>query len=77
MACENGINALIGDGVHKLNPKTAPLHMERGQLYTIHASCNGEMEAAVKAIKAPFPLIFYSKPGQGGRLRFPPCPSLE
>ncbi|KAL6738903.1 hypothetical protein Aduo_012399 [Ancylostoma duodenale] len=41
MACENGINAIIGVGVHKLNPKTAPVHMEKGQLYTIHASCNG------------------------------------
>ncbi|KIH68082.1 hypothetical protein ANCDUO_01580 [Ancylostoma duodenale] len=47
MACENGINAIIGDGVHKLNPKTAPVHMEKGQLYTIHASCNGEMEVPI------------------------------
>ncbi|KAL6735804.1 hypothetical protein Aduo_006211 [Ancylostoma duodenale] len=46
-ACENGINALIGDGVHKLNPKTAPVHMEKGQLYTIHATCNGEMELPI------------------------------
>ncbi|KAL6729504.1 hypothetical protein Aduo_000552 [Ancylostoma duodenale] len=46
-ACENGINALIGDGVHKLNPKTAPVHMEKGQLYTIHAACNGEMELPI------------------------------
>ncbi|KIH45462.1 hypothetical protein ANCDUO_24497 [Ancylostoma duodenale] len=47
MACENGINAIIGDGVHKLNPRTAPVHMEKGQLYTIHASCNGEMEVPI------------------------------
>ncbi|KAL6730130.1 hypothetical protein Aduo_001125 [Ancylostoma duodenale] len=43
-ACENGINALIGDGVYKLNPKTAPVHVEKGQLHTIHAACNGETE---------------------------------
>ncbi|KAL6737807.1 hypothetical protein Aduo_011420 [Ancylostoma duodenale] len=30
-----GLYALIGDGVHKLNPKTIPDRMDKGQLYIV------------------------------------------
>ncbi|KHJ81550.1 hypothetical protein OESDEN_18763, partial [Oesophagostomum dentatum] len=43
MAKQNGLCALIGDGVHKLNP-ILPGAMEKGQLYTIHAVCNNGFE---------------------------------
>ncbi|RCN34673.1 hypothetical protein ANCCAN_19492, partial [Ancylostoma caninum] len=32
-AMANGLYVLIGDGVHKLNPKTIPDRMDKGQLY--------------------------------------------
>ncbi|EYC22187.1 hypothetical protein Y032_0017g3203 [Ancylostoma ceylanicum] len=39
LACENKINASICGCVHKLNPKTAPVHMEKGSSipFTPHA----------------------------------------
>ncbi|RCN35254.1 hypothetical protein ANCCAN_18895, partial [Ancylostoma caninum] len=46
-AVNNGLLALVADGVHKLNPRTerrAPERMEEGQLYTIHGVYRGGFE---------------------------------
>ncbi|KIH62461.1 hypothetical protein ANCDUO_07258 [Ancylostoma duodenale] len=43
-AVNNGLFALVADGVHKLNPRSkqlAPIRMEEGQLYTKHGVCRG------------------------------------
>ncbi|RCN32428.1 hypothetical protein ANCCAN_21772 [Ancylostoma caninum] len=58
-AVNNGLFALVADGVHKLNPRSkrhAPVRMEEGQLYTIHGVCRGGFEAAINAAIAVFPL---------------------
>ncbi|RCN47272.1 hypothetical protein ANCCAN_06714 [Ancylostoma caninum] len=47
LACDNGLQVLVGDGVHKLNPRNTPVRMDKGQLYTIHAVCNGETEVPI------------------------------
>ncbi|RCN51453.1 hypothetical protein ANCCAN_02404 [Ancylostoma caninum] len=47
MACDNGLSALIGDGIHKLNPVTIPDRMDKGQLYTIHAVIRGGVEIPI------------------------------
>ncbi|EYC34233.1 hypothetical protein Y032_0001g316 [Ancylostoma ceylanicum] len=44
MACENGLTAIIGDGVHKLNPMNTPNRMDKGQLYVIHGVVSGGIE---------------------------------
>ncbi|EYC14694.1 hypothetical protein Y032_0039g108 [Ancylostoma ceylanicum] len=46
MARDTGMTALIGDEVHKLNPKT-PNRMDKGQLYTIHAVVRGGVEVPI------------------------------
>ncbi|KAK6734095.1 hypothetical protein RB195_017707 [Necator americanus] len=46
-AIDNGLWALIGDGIHKLNPRSkrgSSVRMEEGQLYTIHGVCRGGFE---------------------------------
>ncbi|VDN21482.1 unnamed protein product [Cylicostephanus goldi] len=40
-AVENGLTALVADGVHKLPPKALG---DDGQLYTVHGVCNGGID---------------------------------
>ncbi|EYB86607.1 hypothetical protein Y032_0276g1098 [Ancylostoma ceylanicum] len=44
MVCENGLTALIGDGVDKLNPMNTPNRMDKGQLYVIHGVVSSGIE---------------------------------
>ncbi|CAJ0602128.1 unnamed protein product [Cylicocyclus nassatus] len=44
LARDHGLHALIGDGVHKLNPVTIPNRMDKGQLYVVHAAIQGGIE---------------------------------
>ncbi|VDN28119.1 unnamed protein product [Cylicostephanus goldi] len=46
-AVENGLHALIGDGIHQLNPRSkrgSDVRIEEGQVYTIHGVCQGGFE---------------------------------
>ncbi|KAL6731483.1 hypothetical protein Aduo_002344 [Ancylostoma duodenale] len=58
-AVNNGLFALVADGVHKLNPrskKLAPIRMEEGQLYTKHGVCRGGFEVPLLfAVTRHFP----------------------
>ncbi|ETN68528.1 hypothetical protein NECAME_15781 [Necator americanus] len=47
MARQNGLLALIGDGVHKLNPFTLLNGIDKGQFYRIHASCCSGTEVPI------------------------------
>ncbi|CAJ0594890.1 unnamed protein product [Cylicocyclus nassatus] len=45
-AVENNLFALVGDGIHKLNPRSrrgTAVGMEGGQAYTIHEICAGDL----------------------------------
>ncbi|CAJ0606947.1 unnamed protein product [Cylicocyclus nassatus] len=44
LARDHGLHALIGDGVHKLNPVTIPNRMDKGQLYVVHGAIQGGIE---------------------------------
>ncbi|RCN52761.1 hypothetical protein ANCCAN_01138 [Ancylostoma caninum] len=46
-ARNNGLYALIADGVHKLNPITIPDRMDKGQLYIVHAVVSGGIEVPI------------------------------
>ncbi|KAL6727279.1 hypothetical protein Aduo_009170 [Ancylostoma duodenale] len=44
MVCENGLSALIGVGVHKLNSVSTPNRMDKGQLHAINGVIRGGIE---------------------------------
>ncbi|KAL6729865.1 hypothetical protein Aduo_000879 [Ancylostoma duodenale] len=44
MARDNGLSALIADGIYKLNPITTPDRMNKGQLYCVQAVVRGGVE---------------------------------
>ncbi|VDK56060.1 unnamed protein product, partial [Cylicostephanus goldi] len=46
-ARDDGMYALIGDGVHNLNPVTIPNRMDKGQLYVLHAAIQGVIEVPI------------------------------
>ncbi|VDM83903.1 unnamed protein product [Strongylus vulgaris] len=46
-AVDNGLFALVGDGIHQLNPRSkhgAGVRIEDGQVYTVHGICRGGYE---------------------------------
>ncbi|VDN23610.1 unnamed protein product [Cylicostephanus goldi] len=47
MARDHGLYALVGDGVHNLNPVTIPNRMDKGQLYVLHAAVQGGIEVPI------------------------------
>ncbi|VDN31094.1 unnamed protein product [Cylicostephanus goldi] len=47
LAVDNGLSALIADGIHQLNPRSrtgSGIRMEQGQVYTVHGVCSGGFE---------------------------------
>ncbi|KIH65060.1 hypothetical protein ANCDUO_04620 [Ancylostoma duodenale] len=55
-----GLYALIGDGVHKLNPKTIPDRMDKGQLYIVHALIRGGFEIHAMTKTLPSVLLAFT-----------------
>ncbi|VDK51171.1 unnamed protein product [Cylicostephanus goldi] len=54
-AMDNGLHALIGDGVHQLNPRNkrgSHVRVEKGQVYTIHGVCRGGIEVPIMFVIA-------------------------
>ncbi|KIH63674.1 hypothetical protein ANCDUO_06026 [Ancylostoma duodenale] len=54
MARDNGLSALIADGIYKLNPITTPDRMNKGQLYCVQAVVRGGVEEAISVAREAF-----------------------